>query len=142
MGLLSTLMKMISLKLMIKLKKAKDIPVSKSTLSREGQAILIFPTPESCSQAKDSRQAEFNVTNSERKQKITQPRIKIHNLDPKLSQIEKTELRKEIVTKNISLKNANESEFQITFIDKKEHFAIAKLSPNIYKTLINNERIF
>ena len=123
--------------------KLKDIPVSKSTLSREGQAILIFPTPESCSQAKDSLQTEFNVTNSERKQKIIQPRVKIHNLDPKLSQIEKkTELRNEILTKNISLKNANESEFQITFIDKKEHFAIAKVSPNIYKTLINNERIF
>merc|ERR1712148_70204 len=63
--------------------KLKDIPVSKSTLSREGQAILIFPTPESCSQAKDSLQTEFNVTNSERKQKIIQPRVKIHNLDPK-----------------------------------------------------------
>ena len=122
--------------------KLKDVPVSKATLNREGQAILIFPTPESCSQAKDSLQTEFNVTNSDRKQKLIQPRVKIHNLDPKLSQIEKTELRNEILTKNISLKNANESEFQITFIDKKEHFAIAKVSPNIYKTLINNERIF
>merc|ERR1712074_317779 len=122
--------------------KLKDVPVSKATLNREGQAILIFPTPEICSQAKDSLQTEFNVTNSDRKQEIIQPRVKIHNLDPKLSQIEKTELRKEILTKNISLKNANESEFQITFIDKKEHFAIAKVSPNIYKTLINNERNF
>merc|ERR1712030_264950 len=157
MGLELTLIKMISLKQMIKLKKSKtycdklkenlseklkDVPVSKATLNREGQAILIFPTPESCSQAKDSLQTEFNVTNSDRKQKIIQPRIKIHNLDPKLSQIKKTELRKEILTKNISLKNANESEFQITFIDKKEHFAIAKVSPNIYKNLINNERTF
>ena len=122
--------------------KLKDVPVSKATLNREGQAILIFPTPESCSQAKNSLQTEFSVTNSDRKQKLIQPRVKIHNLDPKLSQIEKTELRNEILTKNISLKNANESEFQITFIDKKEHFAIAKVSPDIYKTLINNERIF
>merc|ERR1712030_15118 len=66
--------------------KLKDVPVSKATLNREGQAILIFPTPESCSQAKDSLQTEFNVTNSDRKQKIIQPRVKIHNLDPKLSQ--------------------------------------------------------
>ena len=122
--------------------KLKDVPVSKATLNREGQAILIFPTPESCSQAKNSLQTEFNVTNSVRKQKIIQPRLKIHNIDPKLSQIEKTELRNEIITKNTSLKNANESEFQITFIDKKDHFAIAKVSPNIYKTLINNGRIF
>ena len=69
--------------------KLKDVPVSKATLNREGQAILIFPTPESCSQAKNSLQTEFNVTNSDRKQKIIQPRVKIHNLDPKLSQIEK-----------------------------------------------------
>ena len=122
--------------------KLKNVPVSKSTLNREGQAILIFPTPESCSQAKNSLQNEFNVTNSDRKQKILLPRIKIHNLDPKLSLIDKAELTKEILTKNTSLKNANENEFQITFIDKKEHFAIAKVSPNIFQTLINNERIF
>jgi len=55
--------------------KLKDVPVSKATLNREGQAILIFPTPESCSQAKNSLQTEFNVTNSDRKQKIIQPRL-------------------------------------------------------------------
>ena len=84
-----------------------DVPVTKSTLNRDGQVILTFPSPDACNQAKSSLQPKFSVTNSDRKQSVIQPRLKIINLDPKLTQLGKTELRKEILTKNLSLRHLN-----------------------------------
>ena len=66
--------------------KLEGIPVSKSTLTREGKAVLMFPNPESCTQAKASLQKDYDVENSDRKPTIIQPRIKIHNLDPSLTE--------------------------------------------------------
>ena len=66
-------------------------------LNREGKAILIFPTPEICTQAKESLKTVYNVKISDRKPTIIQPRLKIHNLDPKLTQYDKKELRNKIV---------------------------------------------
>ena len=54
----------------------------------------------------------------------------------------KDSLQKMIASKNEILKNATIQEFEITFIDSKENFAIAKLSPDIHKTLINNGRVY
>ena len=122
--------------------KLNGIPVSKTTLNREGKAVLIFPTPESCTQAKVSLQKDFDVENSCRKPTVIQPRIKIHNLDPSLTESSKDSLQKKIASKNEILKNATIQEFEITFIDSKENFAIAKLSPDIHKTLINNGRVY
>ena len=47
-----------------------------------------------------------------------------------------------ITSKNESLKEATDHEFEITFIDSKQNFAIAKVSPDIHKKLINNGRVF
>ena len=122
--------------------KLQGIPVSKATVNKEGKAILIFPTPETCTQAKESLKTEYDVKNSDRKPTIVQPRLKIHNLDPKLTQYNKDELRNKILSKNEGLENVTEDEFLITFIDKKQNFAIAKVSPNIHKKLTNNGRVY
>ena len=122
--------------------KLQKIPITKSTISREGKAILVFPTPESCAKAKESLKTVYNVKNSDRKPTIIQPRLKIHNLDPKLIQYDKNELRNKIVSKNEALENATDDEFMITFIDKKQYFAIAKVSPDVHKKLTNNGRVY
>ena len=122
--------------------KLQKIPVTKSTVSREGKAILVFPTPESCALAKESLKTVYNVKNSDRKPTIIQPRLKIHNLDPKLIQYDKNELRNKIVSKNEALENTTDDEFMITFIDKKQYFAIAKVSPDVHRKLTNNGRVY
>ena len=122
--------------------KLDGIPVSKTTLNREGKAILIFPTPESCTQAKESLQKDYEVENSDRKPTMIQPRIKIHNLDPSLTEYNIVRLQDMIASKNEILKDATYSEFEIKFIDKKENFAIAKVSPDIHKKLINDGRVY
>ena len=110
--------------------KLDGIPVSKTTLNREGKAILIFPTPESCTQAKVSLRKDYEVENSDRKPTMIQPRIKIHNLDPSLTEYNKVRLQDMIASKNEILKDATDHEFEITFIDSKQNFAIAKVSPD------------
>ena len=120
----------------------KGIPVSKSTISKEGKAILFFPTTESCNNAKDKLQNNYNVKNSDKKQTIILPRLKISNLDTTLTQCTKDELRNKLLSKNDTLKNATENEFQITFIDKNQNFAIAKVSPDIHCKLTNAGRVF
>ena len=99
-------------------------------------------TPETCAQAKESLKTAYNVKNSDRKPTIIQPRLKIHNLDPQLTQYDKKELRNKIVSKNEALENATDDEFMITFIDKKQYFAIAKVSPDVHKKLTNNGRVY
>ena len=95
--------------------KLKGIPVSKAKINHKGEAILMFPSLETCSQAKESLQTTYDVKNSDRKQPVIMPRIKIHNLDPHLSQNDKNELRNKILAKNEALKNATCDEFLITF---------------------------
>ena len=122
--------------------KLDGIPVSKTTLNREGKAILIFPTPESCTQAKESLQKDYEVENSDRKPTMILPRIKIHNLDPSLTEYNIVRLKDMIASKNEILKDATYNEFEIKFIDNKENFAIAKVSPDIHKKLINDGRVY
>ena len=122
--------------------KLDGIPVSKTTLNREGKAILIFPTPESCTQAKESLQKDYEVENSDRKPTMILPRIKIHNLDPSLTEYNIVRLQDMIASKNEILKDATLNEFEIKFIDNKENFAIAKVSPDIHKKLINDGRVY
>ena len=120
----------------------KEIPVSKATVNREGKGILIFPSPESCTQAKASLSTNYHVHNSNRKQNVLLPRLKIHNLDPELLGQNKEELRNKMLSKNESLKNATEDDFKITFIDKKQSFAIARVNPEIHKKITNAGRVY
>ena len=121
--------------------KLEGIPVMKTTVNREGNGILIFPSAESCNEAEKSLQPVYNVSKSDRKQNILQPRIKINHIDPSLTQIDKNELQAMIVSKNDALKAVTENEFQITYIDANQNYAIAKVSPDIHKSLING-RVF
>ena len=122
--------------------KLGGIPVTKSTISKQGKAILTFPDAETCSKAKKSLETNFNVTNSVRKQKIILPRVKIHNLEPHLMEYDNEELCTKFHSKNEVLEDASSTEFSITFIDKKQSFAIAKVSPNIHEELIKTGRLF
>ena len=122
--------------------KLGGIPVTKSTISKQGKAILTFPDAETCSKAKKSLETNFNVTNSDRKQKIILPRVKIHNLEPHLMEYDNEELCTKFHSKNEVIADASSTEFSITFIDKKQCFAIAKVSPNIHEELIKTGRLF
>lgn len=122
--------------------KLKNIPVTASAVNKHGKAILTFPSAEVCLQAKSNLQSDFNVTVSDRKPPIVQPRMKINHLVPELTVLDKEELRNKIISKNDVLKNANESEFNITFIEKTQNYAVAKMSPKIFQSLDNNGRIF
>ena len=99
--------------------KLKDIPVTSTTVTKQGKAILTFPSAEVCLQAKSSLQTDFQVSVSDKKAPIVQPRLKINHLVPELTSLDKNELRTKIISKNDVLKNANESEFDVTFIEKK-----------------------
>ena len=122
--------------------KLKGIPVSKAKINHKGEAILMFPSPETCSQAKESLQEMYDVKNSDRKKPVILPRIKIHNLEPHVSQNDIDELRNKILAKNEVLKNATHDEFSITFIDKNQNFAIAKVDPDTHQKLTSNGRIY
>ena len=122
--------------------KLKNIPVANSTVNKQGKAVLTFPTAEICLKAKNTLQTDFNVSVSDKKPPIIQPRLKINHLAHELSSLEKDELRTKIMSKNEVLKNATESEFNITFIEKNLHYAVAKVSPEIFQTLKRNGRIY
>ena len=113
--------------------KLKNIPVTSTTVTRQGKAILTFPSAEVCLQAKSSLQTDFQVSVSDKKAPIVQPRLKINHLVPELTSLDKNELRTKIISKNDVLKNANESEFDITFIEKNYNYAVAKVSPKFSK---------
>ena len=115
--------------------KLKDIPVTSTTVTKQGKAILTFPSAEVCLQAKSSLQTDFQVSVSDKKAPIVQPRLKINHLVPELTSLDKNELRTKIISKNDVLKNANESEFDVTFIEKKYNYAVAKVSPEIFQAL-------
>ena len=115
--------------------KLKNIPVTSTTVTRQGKAILTFPSAEVCLQAKSSLQTDFQVSVSDEKAPIVQPRLKINHLVPELISLDKNELRTKIISKNDVLKNANESEFDVTFIEKNYNYAVAKVSPEIFQTL-------
>ena len=122
--------------------KLKDIPVTSTTVTKQGKAILTFPSAEVCLQAKSSLQTDFQVSVSDKKAPIVQPRLKINHLVPELTSLDKNELRTKIISKNDVLKNANESEFDVTFIEKKYNYAVAKVSPEIFQALEKKDRIY
>ena len=122
--------------------KLKNIPVTKTAVNKQGDAILTFPSVEICLQAKTSLQSDYKVSVSDRKPAILLPRLKINQLDPKLTSLDRDELKTKIISKNEVLKNADESEFNITYIEKNQNYAVAKVSPKIFHALVKNGRIF
>ena len=123
-------------------KKLVNIPVANSAVNKRGEAILTFPSTEACLQAKSSLQTDFKVSISNRKTPLILPRLKINHIDQKLTLLDKEELRAKIVNKNEILKNATESDFQITYIDKNKNFAVAKTSPKIFHSFANSGNIY
>ena len=120
--------------------KLEEIPVTKVMITRQNEAVLKFPTVESCNEAKIELQGDFDVSNSNRKQPVILPRIKIHHIDPTHAQMEKEDLTRRIVWKNPWLQGA--PNFAITFIEKKLCYAIAKVSPEVHHKLMDQGRIF
>ena len=112
--------------------KLKNIPVTSSAVTKQGKAILTFPSAEVCLQAKSSLQTDFQVSVSDKKSPIVLPRLKINHLTPELTSLDKNELRTKIMAKNDVLKNVNESEFDVTFIEKNYNYAVAEVSPEIF----------
>ena len=120
--------------------KLEEIPVTKVMINRQNEAVLKFPTVESCNEAKIELQGDFDVSNSNRKQPVILPRIKIHHIDPTHAQMEKEDLTRRIVWKNPWLQGA--PNFAITFIEKKLCYAIARVSPEVHHKLMDHGRIF
>merc|ERR1711984_36693 len=69
-------------------------------------------------------------------------RLKINHLTPELTSLDKNELRTKIMSKNDVLKNVNESEFDVSFIEKNYNYAVAKVSPEIFPSIRKKGRIY
>ena len=122
--------------------KLHNVPVAKAVINQKDQAVLFFPDSATCTQAKSSLQTFYDVKNSDRKQNILQPRIKIHHIDSSLANTDPDVLTKMIMSKNISLQNAQDQDFKITYVDNKQNFAVAKVSPDIHACIMKNGRIY
>ena len=121
-------------------KELAQIPVTKATISNHDEAVLKFPSVQSCEDAKNQLKNVYNVSNSTRKQPIILPRIKIHHIDPSLAQMDKHDLGKRLMLKNPWIGDA--TNLEVTFVDKTLCFAVAKVSPNTYQRLMSDGRIF
>ena len=122
-------------------KKLEDIPVTRTIINKRDEAVLKFPSVQSCKDAKNLLKDSFDVSNSTRKQPMILPRIKIHHIDPALAEMDKEILSERVLSKNPWM-GCEFHDFLITFVEKNLCYAIAKVSPAVYHRLINDGKIF
>ena len=121
-----------------------NLPVDNVKLTNKGLGYLAFPNKEARDQAAENLKDVFNVKIQDKAKKSVYPKIKISGLNKNLfNKNNISELRQEILKKNVGLKELVENEkktFEIIFInDQKEQtysYAVAKVDPLI-KDLIN-----
>ena len=130
--------------------KLKDIPVSKSIVTKEGKGCITFPTENERDMAKEVLEEEFNVELSDRQRKLLFPKLKICDVNNDLYKRKDTEkLKKAILSKNkdISEMVLNQNlQFQIIYIEEHptgEGHAVVKVDPKIRNKIISmNRRIY
>ena len=110
----------------------KNIPVTKSVLSKEGKGCLILPNKEAQQNAKAALENDFCVVVDSKPKKRILPKMKVYNIDSDLYN-DKLALRQAILEKNDKINNlvGEGKVFDIVFIDVKRKSATIKCSPEI-----------
>ena len=135
--------------------KLEEIPITSSSLTKEGKGYLAFPTDAARRVAKETienENPEFVLESSDVNEKNILPKIKICNLDTtKYTKDSAEKLKKAILKKNDNIRNEvhnSNATFDVVFIyvaneNEIYGYAVIKVDPKI-RDLIkkNNWRIF
>ena len=77
-------------------RKLENVPVTRTYLSREGKAQIVFPNERTCTDAEIVLESAFQVSQYVVKPKFLLPELKIHNLIT--NQFDSNELLQELIT--------------------------------------------
>ena len=125
--------------------KLKNVPVSKTVLSKDGKGCIFLPDEKGLKDAQEALTGSYRVNATSKKPTMILPKIKINNLNPDNYQ-SNDQLKSEILAKNMSinslLENDNNSKMDVIFIDKSSKSALLKVTPNIRETVMKNQKIY
>ena len=121
----------------------KTVPVQKTLLSKDGKGCLFFPNQKAQQEAKLALESDFTVSASTKSKKAVFPKLKLFGINNDLY-TEKQELREAILDKNSDINTLvqKESKFDILLFDKLKHTAIVKVSPEIRKLMLKDNRVY
>ena len=125
--------------------KLKNVPVSKTVLSKNGKGCIFLPDEKGLKDAKEALSGSYRVNATSKKPTTILPKIKINNVNPDTYK-STDELKREILAKNKSinslLENDTNSKMDVIFIDKNSKSALLKVTPDIRETVMKNQRIY
>ena len=121
----------------------KSVPVQKTVLSKDGKGCLFFPNQKAQQEAKLALESDFNVSTATKSKKSVFPKLKIYNINNDIY-TEKQELRQAILDKNSDIEALVKkgSKFDVLLFDKIKHTAIIKVSPEIRKFMVKENRVY
>ena len=121
----------------------KTIPVQKTTLSKEGKGCLFFPNFKAQQEAKLALESDFTVSAATKATRSVFPKLKIFNINNEIY-TEKDQLKQSILEKNSDINYLVQkgSIFDILRMDKNKHTAIVKVSPDIRKIMVKENRVY
>ena len=126
--------------------KLKNVPVSKSVVTRKGEGCIILPDEESKENALKLLQEDFKVTDSSKTKKNVLPKIQIRDIDTNTFTSEsKDELVNAIKYKCSTLNtmlNDPKNSFEVLFISEKDKSAIIKVSPCIRNFIMKRRKVY
>ena len=122
--------------------KLKNVPVKKTTVTKEGHGYLLFPDKTSQEKAEDALKADFNVTKDTKNQTKLLPKMKIFDVD--FTREDKSTLRSAILEKNDVIRTLVDDgkTLDVIFINDKHKFAVIKVSPEIRTQIMKYGTVF
>ena len=119
--------------------KLKDVPVNKAVLTKNGKGCVMVPDAETLEKAKSALEQDYNVEAQITTHKKSLPKLKIVAVDT-FTNDQKEELKKELLGKNnkISKLVANKHDFDVVFINEREHYAVIRVSAGIRKCILQD----
>ena len=123
-------------------KKLGSIPVTKATLNKNGNAMIIFPDEDSRDDAQDILEKDFNVSRMKYNHEKNWPKLKIHHIDPQIFNSDKNLLINLIKDKNEMLDSDDIKDISVPFIDQAKKFVILKVSPLTQAKIMKNQRLY
>ena len=122
--------------------KLGSIPVSKATLNKNGNAMIVFPDEDSRDDAQYILEKDFNVSRVDYNHVKNWPKLKIHHIDPQIFNSDKNLLINLIKDKNEILDSDDIKDISVPFIDQANKFVILKVSPLTQAKIMKNQRLF
>lgn len=134
--------------------KLKEIPVSKSTLTKDGTGIIMFPDADSMKKAEEAISKEPEMSQSYtikadlKERAILYPKMKLLDINSTVyKKDDKDTLLKSILNKNSNINNLVKSEncvLEVIYIEEDQDTgygsAIIKVDPKIRDLIIKNKR--